>query len=231
MCGRFTETIDPRTMIERFGLTTGMEDIMIRFNIAPTQDVPVVVIRDGARALVPMRWGLVPHWAKDASIGARMINARAETVHEKPSFRKSLVERRCLVPADGFYEWMRKDGQSAKIPVRIVLKSREMFAFAGLWDVWRAPDADAPLHSFTIVTTESNELIRPFHERMPVILPRRDEERWLDPALTDIEELRTMLRPFPADLMEMYVVSAKVNSPRNESPLCIEPASSPGAPE
>lgn len=182
-----------------------------------------MIAGDAPKNLRLMRWGLVPAWAKEASIGHRMINARAETVAEKPSFRRAFESRRCLAPADGFYEWRKLEGSRAKIPMRFVLKSREPFAFAGLWDIWRKPDS-GELRSFTIITTAANELLRPIHDRMPVILRPEDEEKWLDPGLSDPNRLSSFLKTYPAEEMEAYEVSTRVNSPKNDDPACLTPA-------
>lgn len=221
MCGRFSFSGDD--IEERFDVEL-LKNLALtpRFNIAPGQDSPVVRHADGKRTLRLHRWGLIPSWAKEASIGYKMINARAETLAEKPSFRKALERRRCLVPADGFYEWM-KEGR-LKIPVRFILKSRETFAFAGLWESWKKPDG-TDLLSFTIITTAANALIKSIHERMPVILPRELEGAWLDPALTDAAALEKFLAPYPPDRMEAYRVSTLVNSAKNDKPECIEPIS------
>ena len=190
-----------------------------RYNIAPTQSV--IVINDtGQRQLVQMRWGLIPSWAKAESIGNRMINARAETIADKPAFRAALKKRRCIIPADGFYEW-QKQGK-LKQPVRIVLKTREPFGFAGLWEHWKPPAGDEVL-SCTIITTEANELLKQVHERMPVILARKDEEAWLDPNTQEAEKVLPLLKPYPANLMEFYPVSRVVNSPANDTADCIAP--------
>jgi putative SOS response-associated peptidase YedK len=165
-----------------------------------------------------MQWGLIPSWAKDPSIGNKMINARAETLTEKPSFKRLIGKRRCLVVADGFYEWA-KQGRG-KMPMRFVLKSGEPFAFAGLWDRWKKPDG-GPLDSFTIITTQANDLLKPIHDRMPVILGEGDEEIWLDPKVADSIRLVSVLKPFSPELMEGYFVSRLVNSPRNDLPECI----------
>lgn len=177
-----------------------------------------MVVRDGSRVLRLMHWGLVPSWAKDPSIGNRMINARAETVHQKPSFKKLLGRRRCLVLADGFYEWRKVQG--GKIPMRLVLKGREPFSFAGLWDSWQRPDGGEH-QSFTIITTISNDLLKPIHDRMPVILQPEGEEKWLAPDVKDMAALVSFLKPFPSNLMEAYEVSRLVNSPMNDRPECI----------
>ncbi len=191
-----------------------------RYNIAPGQEAPVVV-HDGGKSLEMMKWGLVPSWAKDPSIGNRMINARAETLAEKPSFKRLIGKKRCLVLADGFYEW-RKEGKG-KVPMRITLRGGEPFSFAGLWDSWKKPDG-GELRSFTIITTQANDLLRPIHDRMPVILDQEGDEKWLDAEYKEVHKLLALLAPYPADRMEAYDVSPLVNSPRNDLPQCVEPA-------
>jgi len=238
MCGRYTLTADLKKVADRFGAPMPTEDwatcLPPKYNIAPTQAV-IVVGDDGKRYLKPMQWGLIPSWAKDASIGNRMINARVETLAEKPAFRAALKKRRCIIPADGFYEWptiaklrqhprpsglltmafpMTADKIAGKMkqPVRIVLKSREPFGFAGLWEHWKSPDGEEIL-SCTIITTEANELLKALHERMPVILTRDDEAAWLDPKTQDPEKLLPLLKQYPAEELEFYPVSRDVNSP------------------
>lgn len=220
MCGRYSLTITKRAVIQRFSCRDAGAPEGARYNIAPTQTVPVVV-RGEAPELAPRRWGLVPSWAKDPSIGARMINARAETVHEKPSFRRLVDRRRCLVPADGFYEWDRS--ASPRIPHRFTLAGGGLFALAGLWDEWRGPDG-ADLRTFTILTTRPNALLARVHDRMPVILPRELEDAWLDPARPFSELHERILTPYPADAMAGGRVSMAVNSPRNDTPACAQPA-------
>ena len=166
-----------------------------------------------------MRWGLIPSWAKDMSIGSRMINARAETVGEKPSFRNALRRRRCLVLADGFYEWQKLGKQ--KRPMRIVMQSGEPFAFAGLWETWRDPQGDV-IPSCTIITTSANDTLGPIHDRMPVILPRDLEDLWLDNSVDDPDALTSVLTPYDDDAMEAYEVSPLVNSARNDGPEVVE---------
>lgn len=224
MCGRYTQTQETETLQARFKFEP--TDIVLnpRYNLAPGQDAPVV-IQEESRVLKLMRWGLVPSWAKETSTGYKMINARAETLTQKPSFKKSFQGRRCLVLADGFYEW-RKNGHQAKTPLRFILKSREPFAFAGLWEVWQGADETersgrSPLLSFTIITTEANDLIRPIHDRMPVILQPEDEDVWLDPDIKDVNKLVSLLVPYPSDKMMGYEVSPLVNSPKNDTPACI----------
>jgi len=221
MCGRYTQTTDLETLQGRFGFVASGVTLEPRYNIAPTQEAPVVV-REDTRILKMMKWGLVPYWAKDESIGYKMINARAETLTQKPSFKKPFKERRCLVLADGFYEWRKTEKKGFKVPMRFVLKGREPFSFAGLWDVWQKPDGEKLL-SFTIITTEANDLMRPIHDRMPVILPKEDEDLWLDPDLKDVNKLVPLLTPYPSDTMDFYEVSTLVNSPENDIPECIEP--------
>lgn len=221
MCGRYTQTIDLETLRKRFGFDSGEITLEPRYNLAPGQEAPVVV-GGGARILKLMRWGLVPYWAKEASIGYKMINARAETLAQKPSFKKSFRERRCLVLADGFYEWRKLNGKRTGIPMRFMLKTREPFAFAGLWDAWKRPEGDI-LFSFTIITTEANELLQSVHDRMPVVLRPQDEDKWLDTDLKNVDHLVPLLAPYPSDTMEGYEVSTLVNSPKNDVPECILP--------
>ena len=221
MCGRYSLIADIQELARQFEFDgTGFVHEP-RYNVAPTQSVLTVTNREGRRGEF-MRWGLIPSWAKDASIGNRMINARGETVAEKPSFRNALQRRRCLVLADGFYEW-QKVGK-AKRPMRIVLKSREPFAFAGLWESWRNPEGET-VRSCTIVTTQANEVLRPIHERMPVILPPEMEEFWLDGDVTDAAALTDVLLSYPDESMEAYEVSSLVNKATNNGPDLIVPAS------
>jgi putative SOS response-associated peptidase YedK len=172
----------------------------------------------GVKALIPVRWGLIPSWAKDMSVGSKMINARAETISEKPSYRNAFKKRRCLVVADGFYEWQSFSG--AKRPIYIRFKSGRPFGFAGLYEIWNSPEGEE-ITTCTIITTQANELMRPIHERMPVIIPKEKEELWLDPKTEEQSLLFSLLKPYPADQMEAYPVSKKVNSPKNNSPDCL----------
>ena len=219
MCGRFTLTTNLGAIAKRFGVSRFLEEVGPRYNIAPTQTV-IVVNDDGTRHLTQMQWGLIPSWAKDPAIGNRMINARAETVATKPTFRVALRKRRCLIPADGFYEW--KPTGRRKQPVYIALKSREPFGFAGLWEVWTSSGGEE-IKSCTIITTEANELQKPIHDRMPVILTRESEAVWLDPAIQEPARLLPLLKPYPAEEMEAYPVSARMNNPSHDGPECIEP--------
>lgn len=221
MCGRFTATFEFREIKIRWNLQHDLPVFAPRYNIAPSQDVPVIVRRAEGNQIMPMHWGLVPSWAKDPSIGQRMINARAETLAEKPSFKRLIGTHRCLVPADGFYEW-RREGKR-KVPVWVHLKNKEPFGFAGLWDLWRQPEG-AELYSFTIITTDANELLRNIHDRMPVMLDSLAGEQWLDPTFTSFRTLSFLLRPFPSERMEAHDVSTLVNSPANDTEECIEPA-------
>ena len=222
MCGRFTLAADPSELGDEFEGVQFPQNIAPRYNIAPSQ--PVLAIRnDGRQQADFLIWGLVPSWAKDASMGSRMINARGETLAEKPAFRGAYKYKRCLIPADGFYEWKAEPGRKIKTPYVIRMKGGRPFAFAGLWDEWHAPDG-SELHSCTIITTAPNDLMAPIHNRMPVILHRQDYGQWLDPAPRPAASLSAMLRPLAAGLLEAYPVSTLVNSPANDSPECIQPA-------
>ena len=222
MCGRYTLTADAESIQLAFNLddVEGWTDP--RFNIAPSQEVAVITGRD-PRALSFMKWGLVPSWAKDPKIGNRMINARSETAAEKPSFRTAFKRRRCLIPADGYYEWAKRDKK--KVPMYIQHSERDLFAFAGLWESWKRPDGTW-LNSCAILTTEANETIRPVHHRMTVIIEPEDYELWLAPRdLTADEWLPLMLGPAPEQL-EFYEVSTQVNSPTNDNPTLLLPMES-----
>lgn len=224
MCGRFTLTQEGEVLLERFRLQALPPEYRPRYNIAPGQPALSIGLRAGERRASMLRWGLIPHWAKDPKIGYSLINARAESVREKPSFRVPFERRRCLIPADGFYEW-RKEGRR-RIPFRFVLKKRVPFAFAGLWDAWRPPGEpqSEPLYTFTILTTAANELVARVHDRMPVILAEEEAwDLWLDPEVPG-EGVAHLLESFPADAMEAYEVSPVVNSARNDTPECIVPA-------
>ncbi|MCU0484646.1 MAG: SOS response-associated peptidase [Anaerolineales bacterium] len=221
MCGRFTLTLDPGELKEAFPDIQFPSDFSPRYNIAPSQ--PVAVISNAAPSQVSFyTWGLIPSWAKDPAIGSRMINARAETLAEKPSFRTPLRRRRCLILADGFYEWQEIPGSKAKQPIFIHLKDRRPFAFAGLWDLWHAPDASL-IYSCTIITTQPNALMEPIHNRMPAILPASSYAAWLEPGERQPAELSRLLAPYPAEDMAAYPVSRLVNSPAVDEPACIAP--------
>lgn len=220
MCGRFSLTATPADVRAVFHLDD--EPVLVpRYNIAPSQDVAVVRrSAAGSRELVLMRWGLIPSFARDPAVGYRMINARAESVADKPAFREAFASRRCLVLADGFYEW-QPGGPYGKTPHYIRSPDKKPFAFAGLWDRWHAPDGRA-LETCTIVTTDANERVRELHDRMPVVLAPEQHDLWLDPA-ADRDQLLALLAPAPPAALESFAVSTVVNRPDNEGPECIEP--------
>jgi putative SOS response-associated peptidase YedK len=216
MCGRYELHTHPTAVALALGLEFPPE-ITPRYNIAPTQQVPIVRLREGERELSQLRWGLVPFWAKDPAIGNKLINARAETIASKPAFRESYRKARCLIPASGFYEWAKMtDGR--KQPVHIGMKDGSLFAFAGLWSRW-GPKGEA-LETCTIITTDANELCQQVHDRMPVILAPEHYAQWLDSAQPDPAYL---LRPYASDAMRVYPVSTRVNSPKNDDAAIIEP--------
>ena len=214
--------VDPAVLVAEFALGGPLPPLAPRYNIAPTQPVATVIRAPDAEhnRLLLMRWGLVPRWAKDRRIGARLINARAETVHQKPSFREALRRRRCLVVADGFYEW-QKSASGARQPYFITLKERRPFGFAGLWERWRDPAGGEELTTCTLITTAANALVASIHERMPVILPREAYAAWLNPTLTDLRAVRALLRSLPAEQLCAWPVSRRVNSPANDDPALL----------
>lgn len=212
MCGRFTLTIDINRVAQAFHVEPSVQ-VQPRYNIAPTQDV-VAVMRNGTTHLDMLRWGLIPAWAKEESVGSRMINARAETLAEKPSFKRLLTSRRCLIVADGFYEWKQENG--GKTPMYITLKDQEPFAFAGLWDAWKSPEGSV-LRTCTIITTAPNALLASIHNRMPVILPREVQDDWLDPALKEAPALQNLLKSYPTEEMTARPVGRLVNNPKYDS--------------
>lgn len=218
MCGRFALIVDASVLADVFDVDPPRE-LTPRFNIAPTQTIPIVRAGKGSpRECSMVRWGLIPSWAKDQKIGARMINARGETVAEKPSFRSAAKSRRCLIPADGFYEWVKKAG--GKQPHFIHFADARPFAFAGLWERWHKGEG-VPLETCTIITTTPNEMISDLHDRMPVILPNTLYDEWLEPTAMSPERLQQILVPHPAEGMEAYPVSTYVNKPINDGPDCI----------
>lgn len=219
MCGRYSLSASGEKLAEQFQLAE-IPELAPRYNIAPTQEVAVVRQCAEGRQLALLRWGLIPSWAKDPRSGARMINARAETVAEKPAFRSAFVRRRCLVPADGFYEWKRTAG--GKQPFFFQMRDGRPLAFAGLWEQWKSPDG-GQIESYTILTTDANELLRPVHDRMPVILPPAAYDLWLDPDVQKPDVLLALLHPYPEEAMTAYPVSMRVNSPANDDPQCIAP--------
>ena len=214
MCGRFTLFADYGQILERFDVDVAFdeENYSPNFNVAPSQSV-ISIINDGSRnRLGTLRWGLIPGWAKDEKIGYKMINARSETVDEKPSYRHAFLKKRCIIPMDSFYEW--KVEENGKVPMRIKMKSDEIFGVAGLWEAWKNPKGET-VHSCTILTTEANSLVKDIHDRMPVILTRGNEKEWLNPSLQGKEILKSMLVPFDVALLAAYSVSSEVNSPKN----------------
>jgi putative SOS response-associated peptidase YedK len=222
MCGRFTLTVDPSELAEQFGGVDFPTQFAPRFNIAPSQPV-LALLNDGRKVADFLWWGLIPGWAKEASSSKRLINARGETLAEKPAFRGSYKYKRCLILADGFFEWKSVGGAKTKIPHFIHLRSRQPFAFAALWAESSAPDASAT-RTCAIVTTTPNELMASIHNRMPLILQPQDYAEWIDVAPRSPESLAHLIRPYPSDLMQAYPVSTLVNSPGNDRPECILPA-------
>ena len=221
MCGRFTLIAEPDKLSKVFNVSSISNcQLEPRYNIAPTQMAIAVLYNseNQQREHQSLRWGLIPSWAKDSRMGAKLINARAETLAEKPSFRSAFKRRRCLVLADGFYEWQHL--ATKKQPYYFHLQDKQPFAFAGLWERWQSPDNEKII-SCTIITTDANELLQPIHNRMPVILRQKDYEKWLDPQLQETELLQELLHPYPAEKMSAYAVSTKVNSPKHTSPECI----------
>lgn len=220
MCGRFSLTKEEAEIEKRFNAKFYSNDLVKRYNVAPSQ-LSLVITDEKPRELQLFKWGLVPSWAKDPAIGHKMINARSETIFEKPSFRNLITKRRCMVISDGFYEWRSLDAKH-KQPYRIALKNDELFAFAGLWDSWNDKDSGEILNTFTIITTEANKLVQPVHDRMPVILSEEHEHLWLS-KVTGKKEIEELLVPIEAVKLKIYAVSDKVNSPRNDVPDIIEP--------
>ena len=233
MCGRFVSTTSPEQIAERFRVDESrVSDHLSDYNVAPRQGVYAVRERPPRgesteqvrRYLDRLRWGLVPSWAKDPGIGDRMINARAESLADKPGYRRSFEKRRCIIPADGFYEWQRREGR-AKQPMYIRRRDGELMAFAGLWAAWREPDVpddDEWLRTCAIVTTRANELLAPIHDRMPVLLPESAWEQWLDPTNHDLESLQALLEPAPDEWLELYPVSRRVNKAEHKGAELLE---------
>lgn len=222
MCGRSSLNKTEKDLEERFDASFYSEDLerynpLPNFNVAPSHVLPVITNRDPEH-FNPLRWGLIPFWAKDEKVGYKMINARKETVLEKTTFKKAVESRRCLVPFDGFYEWKKTD--KGKQPFRIVIQDQQIFTIAGLWDKWKNPEG-GEVHSFTLITQEPNELVGQIHDRMPAILTKEQEDLWLSDELPP-EELIAMLEPYPADAMKAYPVSTRVNNVRNNDPSLLE---------
>jgi putative SOS response-associated peptidase YedK len=226
MCGRYVTQSSPALLAERFeAVEVRIPELEPNFNVAPRTQVPVVAVREERRVLDLVRWGLVPSWAKDLKIGDKLINARAETVATKPAYRRAFAKRRCIVPADGFYEWRKIADRKQKQPYFIFRRDREPLAFAGLWEIWHDPgDDDAErVRSCVIVTTNANKMMEPVHDRMPVILPESAWAEWLDPENHDVERLQRLLVPAAEDVLEMYEVSTRVNRPVNKGRELIAP--------
>ena len=220
MCGRFVQASSPALLLAQFGAIEVVTDLADPdYNVTPRREVTVVLNTvEGERVIDRLRWGLVPRWAKDKAIGDRLINARSETVKEKPSFKSAYASRRCIIPVDGFYEWRAIDGQRTKQPVFIHANTGQPIAVAGIWESWRDPadgnDAIAPLRTCAILTTEANAMIEPIHNRMPVILDEQDWDAWLG-ASTAMDELDALLAPAPDDVVAWHEVSTAVNNTRN----------------
>jgi putative SOS response-associated peptidase YedK len=221
MCGRYTLRTAPEDLVNLFQFAESDFELAPRYNIAPTQDVAAVRWNadQNQRELGFLYWGLIPFWAKDAKIGGRMINARSETIAEKPSFRHAFVKKRCLILADGFYEWQKLAG-GTKQPFYIHRQDDQPFALAGLWESWK--NEGRVIESCTIITTTANETMQPLHDRMPVILSANDYDRWLDPLFQEKAALQELLKPCAADLLEAYPLSTRVNNARNQEAQCIE---------
>lgn len=221
MCGRYTITVTLEELMEMFDAedATGDGLLLPRFNIAPTQPGPAIISHGGHNRMGQLRWGLIPSWAKDEKIGFQTINAKAETVQDKPAFRTSFQKKRCLIPADGYYEWQQQG--TTKQPYRIVLKDRPVFAFAGLYDTWVSPDGKK-ISTYTIITTTANSLTEKLHPRMPVILPREQQSNWLDSTASP-SALMSLLVPYESSRMDLYPVAPTVGNVRNEGPELIRP--------
>lgn len=224
MCGRFTFAVKPDEIIYRFGLDSIPFDILPRYNIAPGENISAIIEDKGQRRIGQLRWGLVPSWAPDARGGYKMINARAETLTEKPAFRRLFERKRCIIPADGFYEWQQRP--SGKQPMRIMMRNGEPFAFAGLFDTWSSPEGEK-INTCTIITTRPNEVVRDIHDRMPVIIRKEDESIWLNRERYDAALLQSLLVPYDSAQMRAYPVSSMVGSPKNDMPECIKEITDP----
>jgi putative SOS response-associated peptidase YedK len=225
MCGRFVSASPPDEIAKYFGVQEVSETVLeTNYNVAPTTDIYTVLETAGVRRLEPIHWGLVPIWAKDMKVGNRMINARAETLAEKNAYKRAFKKRRCIIPADGFYEWKKVPGQKKKQPYFIERTDGEPFAFAGLWEVWRGPDREGdPIASCTIITGEPNEKMAEIHDRMPIMLPPSAWDAWLDGDVDDLDMLGKFLVPAPAKLITIHPVSTEVNNVRNQGPHLMDP--------
>jgi putative SOS response-associated peptidase YedK len=233
VCGRYVSVSSPTILAERFQVeTVRVTETEPNYNVCPRLEVPVVAESKGQRTLDVVRWGLVPSWAKDVKIGDRLINARAETVATSNAYKRAFVKRRCIIPADGFYEWQALEGKRQKQPWFIRRRDGEPLAFAGLWEIWHDPNDPDPenaprLRSCVIITTEPNELMKPIHNRMPVVLPESAWQTWLDPEYHDTDALQKLLVPAPAGEFERWPVTTLVNKPANNGPELIEPTAVP----
>lgn len=226
MCGRFCNHSKPEQIKSEFKVGSKSPDLFeLRYNVAPSQMIACVLEQEGERIVSPLKWGLVPAWAKDPNIGNRMINARAETITEKPSFREAFKTRRCIVPASGFYEWQRQES-GAKQPFYFYLKEKEVFGFAGLWENWIDKTTGEELETCTIITTDANAVLKLVHDRMPVILKAGDYDEWLDPKAKDTAKLERLLAPYATKEMASHPVSKSVNIPDSNSPELIKPLNS-----
>ncbi len=219
MCGRFSLLAHQELLRERFGIEEFEFGVTPRYNIAPTQKIAVIV-KDPIIKLVGMRWGFIPFWAKDMKIGNKMINARAETIAEKRIYKHAFLKKRCLIPTTGFYEWM--SGEDKKVPMHIRMETNIPFAFGGIYSHWKSP-SDTIILSCSIVTTTPNDMMKPIHNRMPVILRAEDEKTWLDPSIDNIDVLQSLLVPSTDNSLEAFEVSTYVNNPRNDGPMCTKP--------
>jgi putative SOS response-associated peptidase YedK len=221
MCGRFANSAKQKQIEKEFKIgRLNKVSFEPRYNVAPAQMIDAVLETDSERILTELKWGLIPSWAKDDSIGNKLINARAETLSEKPSFKNAFKSRRCIIPASGFYEWSKK-GASAKQPFYFYLKDKDVFGFAGLWEEWLNKESGELIETCTIITTEANEVLEPVHDRMPVILKAEDYELWLDEKEKNTDRLQSLLMPFPASEMVSHAVGKAVNSPNYNSPELI----------
>ncbi|MBK1733526.1 SOS response-associated peptidase [Thiococcus pfennigii] len=222
MCGRFALGRSPDDLRDYFSLFETPE-VTARYNIAPSTPILAIRERDGRRRADPLLWGLIPHWAKERKTGYSTINARAETADTAPSYRAAFLKRRCLIPADGFYEWQAREGSKTKQPYFISRTDGAPLAMAGLWEQWRDPRGDAVIESCTILVTAANALVAPIHHRMPVLLDPEDFAAWLDPGNQDREALKGLLRSYPEDRLRAVPVSPRVGNPRNDDPTLVEP--------
>jgi putative SOS response-associated peptidase YedK len=219
MCGRYSFAPELKVVNEHYKINVDEGKIRANYNCAPSQSLPVIS-NDKPAELSFYHWGLIPFWAKDKRIGYKMINARGETLREKPSYRNAYKQRRCLIPADAFYEWKKPAGSKAKIPYRIFVREQGIFSMAGLWEEWK-DEQKQPIRSFTIVTVEPNAMMAEIHNRMPLILEKADEQAWL--TSDNMEQIQSLIKPFPAGRMDAYPISSLVNSPANNSPEIAEP--------